>query len=247
MVSCEIALMAPCDVEAPVPPRATDNCASTFNVPFAPDVYTTPLVVRLPTRTAVEAEFPIVTVPVEVPVLIFVSKLEELLSETAAPLTVSPRLPVNNPADVIAPEPVVEIFPDVESVPLLVIDNCPLDPNKTFPVEVLPIEIVPLPFAFNVKFSFVPDDITSSAAPPPAAAAVTFKPVADEAVLVSTCKAGLVKVRPMLSADVDWFSVLTTPSPTTLFATNANADETNCFLGVISPSKPPPSSKFTVR
>ncbi len=74
-------------------------------------------------RAMVELEFkaiapplallPIVTVPVEVPVLIEVLKLESFKRETLPPVTVSPALPVNKPAEVIVPVLVVEMAPEV--------------------------------------------------------------------------------------------------------------------------------------
>ncbi len=124
--------------------------------------------------------------------------------------------------------------------PLLLVIVHPVDPlppaNKISPVELAPIEIVPLPFASKVKFSFAPEEIVDTAKPPPAAAAVTFKPVTLEPVFVSTCSAGVAATRPTVNASLAWFSVLIFPSPETPFATKANAEDTNCLRGDISPS-----------
>jgi hypothetical protein len=57
------------------------------------------------------AELPIVTPPVDVPVLMLVAKFELLFRLTAAPDIVAPVEPVNNPAEVIVPVPVDEISP----------------------------------------------------------------------------------------------------------------------------------------
>jgi hypothetical protein len=54
---------------------------------------------------------PIVTPPVDVPVLMLVAKFELLFRLTAAPVTDNPDDPVNNPAEVIVPVPLVEILP----------------------------------------------------------------------------------------------------------------------------------------
>jgi hypothetical protein len=56
---------------------------------------------------------PIVTAPVEVPVLMLVTKLEEALRLTAAPVTVRPASPVRRPAEVMVPLPEVEMSPEV--------------------------------------------------------------------------------------------------------------------------------------
>jgi hypothetical protein len=59
------------------------------------------------------AELPIITPPVDVPVFMFVAKLELLLMPATppdivvAPVTVAPDCPVSNPAEVIVPDPVV--------------------------------------------------------------------------------------------------------------------------------------------
>jgi hypothetical protein len=57
------------------------------------------------------AELPIVTPPEEVPVLMLVAKFELSFRLTAAPVTDNPDDPVNNPAEVIVPVPLVEMFP----------------------------------------------------------------------------------------------------------------------------------------
>ena len=57
------------------------------------------------------AELPIMTPPVDVPVFMFVTKLELLLILTGAPVSDAPKEPVSNPAEVMVPVPVADIFP----------------------------------------------------------------------------------------------------------------------------------------
>lgn len=61
---------------------------------------------------------PMVTVPEEVPVLILVAKLEPTFKLMAAPEAVNPKELVSNPAEVMVPEPVVEMFPEVVMAPV---------------------------------------------------------------------------------------------------------------------------------
>src|SRR6187551_347900 len=58
----------------------------------------------------------------------------------------------------------------------------PLDalPTITFPVEVPPIVIVPLPFASRDNFAFEPESVTDNAVVPPVAAPKTCKPVVTD-------------------------------------------------------------------
>jgi len=76
----------------------------------------TPAVVNLGRYNELKL-FPIVTLPVDPFVLIFVALLELSFKLIAppdilvAPVTVNPLCPVSNPADVIAPVPVVYILP----------------------------------------------------------------------------------------------------------------------------------------
>ena len=81
--------------------------------------------------------------------------------------------------------PAVQANAPVELVTVQPVDPDP-PPSKMSPVDVVPRDIVPVPFASTVKLSSVPDEIVESARPPPAAAAVIFKPVTADAVLVST-------------------------------------------------------------
>ena len=73
---------------------------------------TSPAVVKAGS-VIVFAELPIVTPPVDVPVLILVALFELVFISTTppdivvAPVIVAPDDPVNSPADVIAPVPVV--------------------------------------------------------------------------------------------------------------------------------------------
>jgi hypothetical protein len=76
----------------------------------APPEETSQLVVSM---ARVEEPPPIATAPVDIPVLILVPKLEESLIDVAAPDIVAPADPVNNPAEVIVPEPLVEMLPEV--------------------------------------------------------------------------------------------------------------------------------------
>jgi hypothetical protein len=68
---------------------------------------------------------PIVTSPVDVPVLILVTKFELAFKFIDAPDMVAPDCPVSNPDEVIAPSPVVEIFP------VVVISSPKLEGDKT--------------------------------------------------------------------------------------------------------------------
>lgn len=96
----------------------------------------------------------------------------------------------------IVPEevrPVADKVPAQDKLPeaLAIVQPVELTPpaNRISPVEVLPIETVPVPLASIVKFSLVPVEITDKAKPEAAAAEVIFKPVTAEVALVSTCKA----------------------------------------------------------
>jgi len=83
-------------------------------------LWTTPAVANAGS-VIVFAELPIVTPPVEVPVLIFVALFDPAFKFTAPPVIVAPVVPVSNPAEVMAPVPVAEIFPlVVTSSPKLV-------------------------------------------------------------------------------------------------------------------------------
>ena len=54
-----------------------------------------------------EALLPMLTTPVEVPVLMLVAKLELALREIMAPERVAPAVPVSKPSIVMAPMPVI--------------------------------------------------------------------------------------------------------------------------------------------
>jgi len=75
-------------------PVAPLNCMLLlmFNIPAAPIDMLPPLVIP----TAPASELPIFTAPVEVPVLIFVAKLDEALRFMVAPVTVRPSWPVRS-------------------------------------------------------------------------------------------------------------------------------------------------------
>ena len=80
---------------------------------WADVVVVTPKVEEPDMAIAPALELPSEIVPVEVPVLILVAKLEEALILVVAPVIVKPSCPVKSPAEVTAPEPDVEIFPEV--------------------------------------------------------------------------------------------------------------------------------------
>ena len=111
---------------------------------------------------------------------------------SAPVVSVNPLEAVRSPAEVTVPVPLVEILPEVERTPVFVIDNCPAEPNKIFPVEEFPKEIVPAPLAFIVRFSSVPGDTTDIATPAPVAADFIFNPVVAVAVEASTMNDGFV-------------------------------------------------------
>jgi len=90
-------------------------------------VAVTPNVEPVVIPTAPAAELPILTAPVEVPVLMLVAKLLEALRLIAAPEIVAPNCPVKSCATVSAPEFVVVIpvrpivIPVVLAVPTLIV------------------------------------------------------------------------------------------------------------------------------
>jgi len=129
-------------------------------------------------------------VPVELPMVLAaaepVPKVLVKLAPVAKVVLPEEVSVVNDPAPPLIPA--VQVKAPVELVTVQPL--APLPPAKrTSPVEDAPILIVPAFLASIVKFSSVPEDMVVKASPPPAAAAVTFKPVALEAVLVSTCRA----------------------------------------------------------
>ena len=88
----------------------------TFPVERTPlaSLCTSPAVVN-PGRITEFAVPPIVTFSVEVPVLMFVALFEFAFKLTAPPEISAPADPVNKPAEVTVPVPVVEISPVVET------------------------------------------------------------------------------------------------------------------------------------
>ena len=78
-----------------------------------PVVVVIPKVEPVDKAIAPAEEFPIEMAPVEVPVLMFVLKLDEAFKEAVAPVIVKPAVPLRSPAELIVPVPVVEIFPEV--------------------------------------------------------------------------------------------------------------------------------------
>jgi hypothetical protein len=103
-------------------------------------------------------ELPIVTPPVELPVLIFVALLELLFKSitppdiVVAPVTVAPDCPVSNPADVIAPVPVVDMFPLVVTASPDVVGDRVVPVRSQYPIvpDVGGAEVKPLvPFVYT--------------------------------------------------------------------------------------------------
>ena len=99
-----------------------------------------------------------------------------------APVTVKPELPVNSPAEVIVPVPVVEILPDVASVPSSVIVNLddPLDwismalwaePPSTSSISKVSAE---LPALVNLNRVELPDERVKSIFPSASVAAIVL-------------------------------------------------------------------------
>lgn len=115
------------------------DAAVSATVPAVSDTKRTPLaVVNFPSLMAVEELFPIVTVPVEEPVFMLVSKLDDAFIDVVAPEIVAPKLPVKSPAEVIVPEPVVEILFEVEIVLAVAMDPKPeaMEPEARAPTVV---------------------------------------------------------------------------------------------------------------
>jgi hypothetical protein len=114
--SCVIflSIIAPLFSSKGEPPREIASCASELSVPSPPDVYTTPLVVKLPTLTT-DPAFPIV-VREEPETLMFV-----------APKTERPLFPVIKPEEVKVPAL-------VKFAPIAVSDVIPCEDRTTFPV-----------------------------------------------------------------------------------------------------------------
>lgn len=88
-------------------------------------------------------------VPVAFPIAVFAVPV--VLIEAVPPETVIPAEPVNNPADVIVPEPVVEILPEVASVP------ASLMVNEETPPDWMSNDVLVAPFvSFSTKAVAVP-------------------------------------------------------------------------------------------
>jgi hypothetical protein len=81
---------------------------------------------------------PILTNALEVPVLMLVAKLEEVLIEVIAPEIVAPAVPVNNPSAEIAPIPVITPAVEISQSSELIEMSCPAvpPPRVMSPVEV---------------------------------------------------------------------------------------------------------------
>ncbi len=114
----------------------------------------------------------------------------KVTSPVLVPLDEPEKLdPASAPAQVRFPVELATVQPVEALPPAKRISPVPLLPILIFPVETLPMLISPVPLEFTVRASLVPDEMAATAIPPPAAAEVTFKPVAELAVLVSTWKA----------------------------------------------------------
>lgn len=96
---------------------------------------TAPAVVTLKALDVIE------NVPVEFPIAVL--DVPEVLMLAVPPETVSPPVLVKSPAEVIVPDPVVEIFPEVVSVPAVLIDH--VEPVIEVVPVALPIAVFPVP------------------------------------------------------------------------------------------------------
>lgn len=117
VVDCNVRVEPPVTVKAPELLRAVDEPRLTVPEP-ACRVRLPEAVVKLEAvlELSVMAPallLPMLTAPVEVPVLMLVAKLEEALMLVVAPEMVAPAEPVRRPAEVIVPDPEVEISPEV--------------------------------------------------------------------------------------------------------------------------------------
>ena len=100
----------------PIPTRPVELPIYTGPVPLAAILVAAApelLIFVVPSTVVVLAELPTVTVPVEVPVLMLVLKLDDALIDVAAPDIVAPAAPVSSPDEVIVPPLVVEMAPVV--------------------------------------------------------------------------------------------------------------------------------------
>lgn len=152
---------------------------------------TVPLLSVLFTVVVAKVETPVT--PKVVPTVTLVEKAPEVAPEIAPAFVIPPAL-LLSPPDTDAP-PAVTVKPPASTVtaPVAVVTfNCFAEvPKARLPVEVPPMVMVPAPLASTVRFSSVPEETTDTAKPAAAAADLTFKPVTDEAVEASTCRAGL--------------------------------------------------------
>jgi len=101
-------------------------------------------------------------------------------------------VPLPEYSDKLPPVMLVPVpFGERKTMPTGVAEASP-EPIIILPVETLAKEIVPEPLAFNVRFSFAPEERAERATPLPAAADFTLNPVAAEVVEASTLKVGFV-------------------------------------------------------
>jgi len=136
------------------------------------------------------AELPIEIAPLEVPVLIFVSKFEEAFKEIAPPLIVNPVWPVKSPAEVIVPVPVAEILPGVDIwSPLLTGDRVEVpesllqNPTSELPVEEMLPEHVRFPVASSTVQPVEPEPPANKTLPlAPGFKEIVLEPVAGPAI-----------------------------------------------------------------
>ncbi len=139
-------------VEAAAPVRFSAPAEVTASVPEVAVWRVRPAEVTVNDEAAPEAmatapadELPMETAPFELPVLMFVPKFEETFRFVAAPVTVRPAWPVKRPAEVVVPDPLVEIFPDVERLPeLSTWSGEPLPTENSADGELVPTPTSPL-------------------------------------------------------------------------------------------------------
>lgn len=93
---------------------------------------------------------PMETAPVEVPVPIFVAKLEEAFMLIAAPEIVAPAVPVRRPSIVIAPIPVIAPVVDISQSEVFIDPVSPLSPRVKVLLAVnAPLAVSPLVAVIN--------------------------------------------------------------------------------------------------
>lgn len=165
-------------------------------------------VANFPSFMAVEALFPMVIVPVEVPVFMLVSKFDDAFIDVVAPEMVAPKLPIRSPADVIVPVEVVAMLPVVEIAMLVAKSPPAIVPSKMFVEVTQPVhEIVP-----DTVGEAIVGEVPKTAAPLPVSSERIDARDAEAAEPAVVDKLLLASVAIKLEAESPW--ILTLPAAT---------------------------------